>query len=475
MSRISIICIVFVTLISGFVSCNSSSVEEDLEITGIYSTAIVKDFHIKENDKVLDNLQNVFFSINLNEGLIFNADSMPYGTDVHALIPSITTGGASSVELSEPRPGKTDSIHNYLTNPNDSIDFSNGPVKLKILSIDGLTTMEYSISVNVHKVKSDSLSWGEIAYSQLPTNLQAVKNQHTLKFKGNAYCLTSDGNNHCLATTTNPASNQWQLANFTPGFKPDVNSFSASSDALYILDNLHQLYKSTDNGQSWSLTSYKFDYIIGGYEDCVIGTVNENGSWKIKDTNGNVWDADIDFPVCGSSAPIVYGFDMAKNKQLTIVGGRTEYGLTPASWGFDGTQWACLSANLLPQALEGMTVVPYFVFEENSFFIASKHSIFLAFGGKDDDGNLNTKTYISYNYGVSWSEAPELMQLPSNVEPRAFAQGLIFTTELSRASTAITQWECPYIYLFGGQDAAGNTFTTVHRAVINRLQFKPLQ
>ncbi|MDE7443730.1 MAG: hypothetical protein K2M65_06190, partial [Muribaculaceae bacterium] len=45
----------------------------------------------------------------------------------------------------------------------------------------------------------------------------------------------------------------------------------------------------------------------------------------------------------------------------------------------------------------------------------------------------------------------------------------------SRAVSPIEQWECPYIYVFGGYDADGKLQNTVWRGVINRLSFKPIQ
>jgi hypothetical protein len=45
----------------------------------------------------------------------------------------------------------------------------------------------------------------------------------------------------------------------------------------------------------------------------------------------------------------------------------------------------------------------------------------------------------------------------------------------SRATAPITQWEVPYIYLFGGYDSEGYLYNSVWRGVINRLSFKPLQ
>ena len=68
------------------------------------------------------------------------------------------------------------------------------------------------------------------------------------------------------------------------------------------------------------------------------------------------------------------------------------------------------------------------------------------------------------------------MQLPKYVPGLYDAQTLVFTSELgSRASEAITSWECPYIYMFGGEFSNGLISNTVWRGVINRLSFKPLQ
>jgi hypothetical protein len=49
-----------------------------------------------------------------------------------------------------------------------------------------------------------------------------------------------------------------------------------------------------------------------------------------------------------------------------------------------------------------------------------------------------------------------------------------YSAPASRVTEAITEWECPYIYLFGGVDANGTLFDTIWRGVINRYTFKPL-
>jgi hypothetical protein len=105
---------------------------------------------------------------------------------------------------------------------------------------------------------------------------------------------------------------------------------------------------------------------------------------------------------------------------------------------------------------------------------------------------------------MNWKEADDLLQLPDYVPAMYGSQTLIFsttmtesarsslspwsyyaskelprywtiTTNSSRATTPITSWDCPYIYMFGGYDANGTLYDTLWRGVINRLTFKPLQ
>ena len=90
-------------------------------------------FSINKNDKVLTGLDSVFFSIDLVNARIFNADSLPKGTDVSKLVIKIGTSSASGCELTFRKLGTSrDTTINYLESPNDSINFSDGPIKLSV-------------------------------------------------------------------------------------------------------------------------------------------------------------------------------------------------------------------------------------------------------------------------------------------------------------------------------------------------------
>lgn len=174
------------------------------------------------------------------------------------------------------------------------------------------------------------------------------------------------------------------------------------------------------------------------------------------------------------------------------------------TWAYDGNQWAEISMASLP-ALEAPVIVPYYAYKGDKYWKMTKQSVLLAFGGISSANRVNPTVYISYDRGVHWATAPDLLQLPQSFQPGAYAQALVFDTTyttgqpaissgwstpiypeipvwsvrvqptMSRASTPITSWECPYIYLFGGTDASGKLNTKVYRGVINRLAFKPLQ
>lgn len=84
-------------------ACNSSSNEEQIEYE-LSSDVAVTSFQLLSNDKVLDSLNNVYFSIDLLNARIFNADSLPYGTPVDRLQVLINTSSASNVTIAFPRP-----------------------------------------------------------------------------------------------------------------------------------------------------------------------------------------------------------------------------------------------------------------------------------------------------------------------------------------------------------------------------------
>lgn len=497
--------IILSSIIGSLVGCNSKETDPMEYVES--SSVIISGFSLSNDKTVLDSLQNVFFSIDLENGLIFNADSLPFGTKVTKLVPKITApSSASEVNLKYyDTTAMRDSTINYLENSTDSIDFSYGPATLTVKSQSGLVTKEYKISVNVHKVKADSLAWYSMQKAPLPTSFSGLESQCTAMFGDIIYCLSSDGRSYSLSTTSNPLDSQWDTFELNLQFDPQVESMRSSSTALYILSSDNSLFKST-NGIDWESTGQTWTYIYGAYDDQIIGVQSNQQDYNIVAyPSGRKWSMPSGFPLTGTSQTACYKSDMAYSPQLVMIGGRSAEGeLVKGSWSFDGDTWANIASKPLPQGLENVTMVPYYLVSvPNTTWSPENIPVLLAMGGINSEGKINDTVYYSRDWGLTWNIAPELIQFPESFPITYGAQAIQLSSTMSVGSradgwlelplrhlpsgadflipasrsgiTLITEWDCPAIYLFGGRDASGKTLNQMWRGVIYYFTFKPVQ
>lgn len=474
--------VVFATIV--FAACNDDEPTLENTSTATYNAA-VKSFSLAEDDSVVANLDSVFFAIDQKRCLIYNADSLPYGTNVKKLIPVITTmSSVSLAELTVQRAGRSDTVYNYLENSTDTIDFTN-PVKLRLVSLDGTMERNYTIQVNVRRQKADTLMWSRAERTALPSLFEVPNEQHTTSNAAAVYCLTRYQQQYCLAVSkltenVDGGLGQWQSQYVTFGFTPDIDSFTATSNALYILDNEGNLYFSAD-GLQWQNAGEKIHYIYGAYGSEIIASRQEaDGSWSVGAfPGGRVAPLPAGMPYEKTSSSVVYGFEMTPRQQLIVAGGRLLDGsLSQDAWGYDGKTWIKISRRQLPVALHSATLVPYYTVSVASDWATTRFATMLLVGGQLADGTLSRTVYVSNDFGINWSEASAEMQLPDYVPAFYGAQAVVVESTLyanSRASRPIEQWQCPYIYLFGGLNANASTYNTMWRGVINRLTDKPIQ
>lgn len=479
---------------AGFVACNSSTYE-NVEQTA--SAAVVRSFSVDAPDSIMENIDSVFFSIDLANCRIFNADSLPVGTDVTALTPKITTlEGASVMEFTVTRAGKADTVFAYTGNDSETVDFTN-PVKLRVVSPDGLTTRNYEISVNVHRMVADSLAWSTKAAFDLPTSLTAPAAQRTAQAGSSLYVLTAGAGSCSLATyigVDNLGHDYLDRALSGTGactfpFVPRVETFAGAPDGrLYILDTDGKLYQSADGARTWTATGRVWTAVIGAYGDEMLGIARDaSGVYSVESTAGRTMTLPAGMPVSGFSMPVTYNFPMSAEPQLMIVGGRRADGtLSADTWGFDGSAWVRLSRRPLPEGLEEPTLVPYVVIRPSGAVSTVRQSAMLVFGGRRKGGTLSTDTYVSTDFGVNWRKAGSTLQLPQDIPAMWRAQAIVLSTTLTgdilpgpasvhaRVSRPVESWECPFIYIFGACDATGALYPTVWRGAINSLTFKPI-
>lgn len=484
-----------------FVGCNSNTYQPGEDTA---SSVAVASFSLSKNDEVIENLDTVFFSIDLNTAQIYNADSLPYGTVVDKLVPVIKLVGlASKAELKSINEDGTETIHDYLANQNDSVNFANGPVYFTVASPNDEVEYTYTIKVNVHKVVSDSLVWGETARAALPTSFDAPFAQHTVKINNTTYCLSTDRSAYSIAKREG-AEGEWEMYSVTLPTDAAITEFSSTDEALYIIAG-GKIFTSADEGRSWADTGVDAGHIYGGYGNTVLYSVNREGAWFTGVYPGdNIQPMAPDMPVTGTSQLVNFSYPLASSVVATMVGGRdADDKCCNATWGFDGSTWAKISTNPINEAYEGMTLVPFFVFTVSSVFEVTRYSVLLAFGGQNDV-DMNSTVYISGDCGRTWRVAGSLLQLPDYFpevqDAQAFVETLTMGSRsasewidfpvnyrlpatakvlppfmpLSRATEPVTTWECPYIYFYGGMTANGSLSPYLWRGTINRMTFKPI-
>lgn len=452
--------------------------DDEYETSVDYASTQVKSFNLLANNKILNNLDSVYFSIDLVNARIFNADSLPFGTQINKLQVNISTDNCSAVEIRFPKPDqKGDSIINYLENTTDSIDFSRGNVRLHVVSLDKVAWRDYSIEVNVHKTVADSLLWFTDDLIGIPTSLAAPVEAATANMNRDLYTLTADASGrYCLNIASSPLETG-ENRTVTFPFTPAIETFTATTATFYILADTGDLYSSPD-AVNWSSCGVNWVSITAPYGNQLLGITKEGDAYKHASYPGSsLLPAADDFPIAGNSQAIGFTSKWSPVAQIITLGGTKADGTpSPTVWAYDGTAWAKIADNT-PMKVTGATMFPYYVCEtDTNTWVATTRSVFVAIGGMESDKKINGTTYISYDLGFNWHTAPELMQAPKNFPALYGSRAYIYNKAMpSRAVRPITEWDTPYIYLYGGHNNAGDLYPHILRGVVNKLQFKPLQ
>ncbi|MCF0180674.1 MAG: hypothetical protein HUK11_00195, partial [Muribaculaceae bacterium] len=245
-------------------SCSKS--EDSGSDTVIYGTstssALLTSFSLKANTKVLDALDSIHFTIDQQRGLVYNADSLPKGTDVTKLLTTLSFGATvkqAVFVISNGERVKEETSITYKDSSTDSIDFS-GDVMLNITSSDGTKMMRYKVMVNVHKCIPDSVYFPLTDRRDLPAaaddNYALGMTQH----QGTFYSIVNNSNGMYLATASTPVG-KWDTKKISLPFTPDEASLISDGNKFYILDNAGNLYSSTDC-ENWTAAGVVWNRIL---------------------------------------------------------------------------------------------------------------------------------------------------------------------------------------------------------------------
>lgn len=473
-------------------SKNSTITVEDYDVSSTASTLVSK-FSLRANSKILSHLDSVKFTIDQDRGVIYNADSLPKGTRINALLVDLSC--ASNVSSREfiikngTKLGDTTIV--YSSTKSDSIDFS-GDVTLRITSADKLHVRDYKVLLNVHKQNVDTIVWNLSARRDLPNVVSTLNASKTVMQNDLFVCLVDNSNTFVLSTSEDPHAGTWNYTVLSLPFIPNVKSLAATTDALYILDENGELYKSVDTGESWTDCGVAWHTLIGGYTDRVLGVKNDGGTYKYDEypqrSDFVSTAVDNDFPIEEMSQLVMASNEWTSNQQAMFMGGKKQNGyLSNVVWGYDGWLWAPLSAEsqqVLP-ALSEAVLFPYYTMVASTGVRMEKRVTWMIMGGRFNSGELNTTSYISRNQCINWSKGAASVQQPEHMPAFYGAQVYPYSRTYNANSiamhsynpghvTPVTEWECLYLYLFGGYNSNGAALNNVWEGVLSGLTFKPV-
>jgi len=409
-----------VILIMGLLTLASCKKEKDTRsnLAGLTS------FSIKD--------QQVGFTIDETQKKIFNADSLPFQTDVSALVAIFTAVPKSTVKVGGTVQQSGVTVNNFTQ-----------PLTYSVVSENGGTTRDYTVQINVAKLDPKAVAWQQV------TPDAGWGSYHSLT--GAAYNgkLWAQGatlgafNSLTLGTYSSSNGASWSRLKSVDNNNDSIphgefGSLISFNNKLWLLgghlpgvgfsfdDVTNKVWSSTDGAnwtvsvpasaaERWSkrerISAVVFNnklWVVGGNAYPAFGNTNSPGTayndvWSSAD--GTTWtQATASAPFIARTNPAVFVY---KDK-LWLAGGMDngKNYLNDVWNSSDGVTWTQVTATTPFPARFGHKVV-------------SHNDQLLLIGGENASGVLND-LWVSENNGVTWTkvEAGDSRALPANFPTR---------------------------------------------------------
>ena len=478
--------------------------ESESVVTGFYNN-IVTAFSLSNNDDVAAGLSKYSFTIDNyglsdaaihakfpNDGIIFNADSLPYGTIADSIKVTMSFAAPDSAYFT--LYSLDGVLRQYCDVAKDSaIYFASYPDARLHISARGNHKV-YHVKVNVHKVEGDTIKWRSTT-ENLWDNI-AISDQRTDTIGSTLYWFVENGTSNQVSTAdmrakaktwTEPAS-----VTVKGGDLLDLKSLYSWHDALYAVGKTSGALLTSTDGYNWEVASgdYKFTSILGNQlktrdvyghwnSDTLNAIINIDGAYHFAvSADAKKWRIDNviprEFPISGFTRPISVAA-RANNGNLTsrlyIMGGVLADGsLTSSTWSCDGWSDAEEGCNwaefphLNLSGMQGASVIEY-TLDSNL-----PKTFWILHPGTDANGKIAQKMHYGRNYailyysedsGVSWHRLYD--KYPKLADTSAFAD--------IAPSSGLCNPDTYEIYFFGGKRADGSFDTHVWEGLLPSLNF----
>lgn len=249
---ISFLCPLFVGLF--FTSCLPEGEETELSSTVALLTFGINDLKTQHTitlesgeDSTYTTLMKaslIPFTIDQERGLVYNSDSIAYGTNLTHVTTKISADGYVYYYKDGEKTGY---------NEEDSIDFTD-PVRFTIVSHDNNFSRDYLISINAHKIDPKKTDWRILSGTNFPASLFAE--QKSIIKDDAVYVFGHNAEGICYTTWTDINDGiVWSTPTEWTGIEGNPNCLSAClfGGSFYALSD-NCLYTSYD-GIVWEAVS----------------------------------------------------------------------------------------------------------------------------------------------------------------------------------------------------------------------------
>ena len=343
------------------------------------------------------------FVINQAQGLIYNPDSLPVGTDVSKVIVNISADTPGIFIVAE-----TDS----LWEDTDTLNFTQ-PIQFKVMSEKGTFGRIYTAQINVHKQDPDSLTW-----TNIPSNFnKTILQQKAVYANNHIYVFAEQGNQVAMTKANTEDGKTWtELETIDIPVKADYTSVIAYGNQFYILAN-KELYVSS-NGVNWEKagTQQLFSKLLVCTSKRIGAIDNENH--YITSEDGVNWELQesmpADFPtdaISFASYPLATNPDI---NRVVLIGEKTSVAnsdTTTTVWSQLDTEdsWIGLTSE------NNISTCPKL---KNSQIIHYNNRLYLLGGEGKYNGTISPfqRFYVSVDNGITWSAINQKAMFPAEFE-----------------------------------------------------------
>lgn len=418
----------------------------------LYSNCQIKSFSLS-NDSI-SGLKNVKFTIDQVNGLIYNKDSMAYGTVIDEKVVCTITYEVGALNIEVYQDALKDSAY---WNGSDSLDFSSF-VRFDVYSVDGKAVKRYIAKLNVHQQVPDSMEW---TLRESPLLGKTAQDQKVITHNGAYWMYVKGQDGYELYLSSN--ATHWTEANLTGLTEKTfmLSQLVSYEGFLYLPTTEGVLYQSV-NGTDWSALddAPEVKAVLGVvYESgqlkrpsALATVINENDKWYYAAMNKDFqWQTGSEivstFPVTGFGH---VSHEVMYYQRLMVVAGKSrDSQLSNAAWEtMDGIQWVQLTDDRADSfdKREGIALTTY----DEHFYL---------FGGINASNTAKKDIYRSENKGVTWEQVDTLIVFPEAYKARGYSSVLIDDDN--------------FILLFGGKENnSANMLDELWSGRINRLGFK---